>query len=145
MVMDVCNMGAHAPEDVVALLTLPPGVEMVSSGGAGNAVPMAVGHGDWSCSAGSGGGRCVRPGMAAEEDSTQFIDVRVAPDADVGVPATVSVSSGDVSATAAGRRGVGAEGVAARYATAGRVRAESVGNALMTCAEPEGRPREWWL
>ncbi|WP_150251076.1 sigma-70 family RNA polymerase sigma factor [Nocardiopsis deserti] len=147
MVMDVRNIGGGAAEGVVALLTLPPGVEMVSSGGAGNAVPMAVGHGDWSCSAGSGGGRCAHPGMAAGEDGTQFIDVRVAPDAEVGVPAAVSVSSAGATAEATGERGVSAEGVTARYATAGRVRAESVGNALMTCVEPERRdhwPWSWW-
>ncbi|NKY99677.1 sigma-70 family RNA polymerase sigma factor [Nocardiopsis alborubida] len=146
MVMDVRNIGGAA-EEVVALLTLPPGVEMVSSGGAGNAVPTAVGHGDWSCSAGSGGGRCAHPGMAAGEDGTQFIDVRVAPDAEVGVPAAVSVSSAGVTAEATGERGVSAEGVTARYATAGRVRAESVGNALMTCVEPERGDRwpwPWW-
>ncbi|PDP87182.1 RNA polymerase subunit sigma-24 [Glycomyces fuscus] len=148
VVLDVRNIGGGAAEEVVALLTLPPGVEMVSSGGAGNAVPAAAGHGDWSCSAGSGGGgRCAHPGMAAGEDGTQFIDVRVAPDAETGVPATASVSSGGVTAEAAGERGVSAEGVTARYATAGRVRAESVGNALMTCVEPErgGRwPWPWW-
>ncbi|WP_026338258.1 sigma-70 family RNA polymerase sigma factor [Nocardiopsis sp. CNS-639] len=147
MVLDVRNIGGGAAEEVVAQLTLPPGVEMVSSGGAGNALPRAVGHGDWSCSAGSGGGRCAHPGMAAGEDGTQFIDVRVAPDAEVGVPATVSVSAAGVTAEATGERGVSAEGVTARYATAGRVRAESVGNALMTCVEPEPRgrwPWPWW-
>ncbi|WP_444961754.1 sigma-70 family RNA polymerase sigma factor [Nocardiopsis sp. M1B1] len=147
MVLDVRNIGGGAAEEVVALLTLPPGVEMVSSGGAGTALPTAVGHGDWSCSAGSGGGRCVHPGMAAGEDGTQFIDVRVAPDAEVGVPAAVSVSAAGVTAEATGERGVSAQGVTARYATAGRVRAESVGNALMTCVEPERRgrwPWPWW-
>ncbi|WP_026127713.1 sigma-70 family RNA polymerase sigma factor [Nocardiopsis lucentensis] len=137
MVMDVRNIGAATVDEVVALITLPPGVEMVSSGGAGNALPGAAGHGDWSCSAGSNGGRCVHPGLDAGQDSTQFFDVRVAGDADTGVPATVALSTGDVSATATGERGVSADGVAARYATAGRVRAETVGNALMTCVEPE--------
>ncbi|WP_017571039.1 hypothetical protein, partial [Nocardiopsis halotolerans] len=146
MVMDVRNVGDRADEDVVAGLTLPPGVEMISSGGAGNAVPMAVGHGDWSCSADGGGGRCVHPGMASGETGTQFIDVRVAPDADIGVPATVSVSSGGVTAVVTGERGVSARGATARYATAGRVRTESVGNSLMTCAEPEpGDHWPWWV
>ncbi|WP_116244575.1 sigma-70 family RNA polymerase sigma factor [Nocardiopsis sp. FIRDI 009] len=148
MVMDVRNIGAATVDEVVALITLPPGVEMISSGGAGNALPGAAGHGDWSCSAGSNGGRCVHPGLDAGQDSTQFFDVRVAGDADTGIPATVALSAGDVSVTATGERGVSTDGVAARYATAGRVRTETVGNALMTCVEPElpeppGIPWPW--
>ncbi|HJE57262.1 MAG TPA: hypothetical protein K8V84_01915, partial [Nocardiopsis listeri] len=78
-------------------------MEMVSSGGAGSAVPLSVGHGDWGCSAGGGGGgECVRSNMAAGESSTHFLDVRVAPDADVDVPADVVVSSGEVRYTATG-------------------------------------------
>ncbi|WP_344098153.1 sigma-70 family RNA polymerase sigma factor [Nocardiopsis tropica] len=137
VVLDVRNIGASTVEDVIAVITLPPGVEMVSSGGAGSSVPMAAGNGDWSCSSGSGGGRCAHPRMASGQNSTQFLDVRVDAGADVGVPASVTVSSGDVAASATGERGVSSEGVAARYATAGRVRTESVGNALMTCVEPE--------
>lgn len=144
MVLDVRNIGDHADEEVVALLTLPPGVEMVSSGGAGNAVPMTGGHGDWSCSATSGGGRCVGPAMAAGQNGTHFIDVRVAPDADTGVPATVSVSSGEVTVHASGERGVSAEGATARYAAAGRVRTESVGNTLVSCVGPEWPDRWPW-
>ncbi|MFJ9556084.1 sigma-70 family RNA polymerase sigma factor [Nocardiopsis sp. NPDC101807] len=137
VVLDVRNLGASTVEDVVAVITLPPGVEMISSGGAGSSVPMADGNGDWSCSSGSGGGRCAHPRMASGQNSTQFLDVRVDAGADVGVPASVTVSSGGVAASATGERGVSSEGVAARYATAGRVRTESVGNALMTCVEPE--------
>ncbi|MFL1380717.1 sigma-70 family RNA polymerase sigma factor [Nocardiopsis protaetiae] len=146
MVLDVRNLGAPTLADVVALITLPPGVEMVSSGGAGNAVRMADGEGDWSCAAGSGGGECVRPEMAAGENSTYFFDVTVAPDAQLDVPASATVSSGEVSAAATGERGVSAEGVPARYATAGRVTVESVGNSLMTCTEPEDPkwPWPWW-
>ncbi|WP_304452830.1 sigma-70 family RNA polymerase sigma factor [Nocardiopsis sp. YSL2] len=146
MVLDVRNIGAATIEDVVALITLPPGVSMIAGGGAGAAVPATVGNGDWSCAAEADGGRCVHAGMEAGEDGTQFFDVRVAPDADLGVPADVTVSSGDVTATATGERGVSAQGVAARYATAGRVRTETVGNALMTCVEPESPhwPWPWW-
>ncbi|MFE1166307.1 sigma-70 family RNA polymerase sigma factor [Nocardiopsis sp. NPDC058789] len=148
MVLDVLNTGAATASDVVAAITLPPGVEMVSSGGAGNAVPMAAGNGDWGCSVGSGGGECVRPGMAEGESGTQFIDVRVAPDADVDVPARVVISSGGVRFEAVGERGVTPDGIAARYATAGQVRTETVGNALLTCTEPDppegGRPWPWW-
>ncbi|RKS06927.1 RNA polymerase sigma factor (sigma-70 family) [Nocardiopsis sp. Huas11] len=146
MVLDVRNIGASTVEDVIALITLPPGVTMIADGGAGTAVPAAVGDGDWSCAVDGDGGRCVHAGMEAGQDGTQFFDVRVAPDADLGVPARVTVSSGDVTATATGERGVSPHGVAARYATAGRVRAESVGNALMTCVEPESPhwPWPWW-
>ncbi|GHC72600.1 hypothetical protein GCM10007079_05930 [Nocardiopsis terrae] len=148
MVLDVLNTGASTVEDVVAAITLPPGVEMISSGGAGSAVPMAVGHGDWGCAAGSGGGECVRPGMDEGESSTQFLDVRVAPDADVDVPASVVISSDGVSFRATGERGVTPDGTTARYATAGQVRTETVGNALLTCTEPEppqgGWPWPWW-
>lgn len=143
MVLDVLNTGAGTTEDVLAEITLPPGVEMVSSGGAGNAVPMSVGHGDWGCSAGSGGGECVRTDMASGESSTHFLDVRVASDADVDVPADVVVSSGEVRYTATGERGVSSEGIPARYATAGQVRTESVGNTLVTCTEPE-KPKNPW-
>ncbi|MFV2198162.1 sigma-70 family RNA polymerase sigma factor [Nocardiopsis sp. LOL_012] len=143
MVMDVRNLGGATADDVVAVITLPPGVEMASSGGAGHAPPHASGHGDWSCSPGGGGGRCVLPAMAAGQSSTQFIDVRVHGDAGLGVPASVSVASGGASAVATGNRGVSAGGVAARYATAGRVRAESVGNSLATCALRGGRVPVW--
>lgn len=105
---------------------------------------MAAGNGDWSCSSGSGGGECVHPRMSAGQNSTQFLDVRVDAGADVGVPASVTVSSGRVAASATGERGVTSEGVTARYATAGRVRTESVGNALMTCVEPERPPGGHW-
>lgn len=146
MVLDVLNTGADTTEDVVAEITLPPGVEMVSSGGAGSAVPMSVGHGDWGCSAGGGGGECVRSDMAAGESSTHFLDVRVAPDAEVDVPADVVVSSGEVRHTATGERGVSSEGIPARYATAGQVRSETVGNTLVTCTEPENpeKPKNPW-
>ncbi|GAB2480717.1 sigma-70 family RNA polymerase sigma factor [Nocardiopsis aegyptia] len=148
MVLDVRNIGAATVEDVIALITLPPGVSMIADGGAGAAVPTTVGNGDWSCAAEADGGRCVHAGMEAGEDGTQFFDVRVAPGADLGVPAEVTVSSGDVSSTATGERGVSAQGVAARYATAGRVRTETVGNSLMTCVEPESPhwpwPWPWW-
>ncbi|MEU3019853.1 sigma-70 family RNA polymerase sigma factor [Nocardiopsis sp. NPDC007018] len=148
MVLDVLNTGTATAGDVLAAITLPPGVEMVSSGGAGNAVPLAVGHGDWGCAAGSGGGECVRTGMAEGENSTQFLDVRVASDADVHVPASVVISSGEARFEAVGERGVTPDGIAARYATAGQVRTETVGNALLTCTEPEppkgGWPWPWW-
>lgn len=144
MVLDVLNTGQDTAEDVLAQITLPPGVEMISSGGAGNAVPMASGNGDWGCSAGSGGGECVRSGMAAGESSTHFLDVRVAPDADVDVPAGVVISSGAVSHRATGERGVTSEGIPARYATAGQVRTEAVGNSLMTCTEPEEPKKPTW-
>ncbi|WP_231640782.1 sigma-70 family RNA polymerase sigma factor [Nocardiopsis sp. NRRL B-16309] len=146
MVLDVRNIGAATVEDVIALISLPPGVSMIADGGAGAAVPAIVGSGDWSCAAEAEGGRCVHTGMAAGEDGTQFFDVRVAPDADLGVPARVTVSSGDVTASVTGERGVSEQGVAARYATAGRVRTETVGNALMTCVEPESPhwPWPWW-
>jgi hypothetical protein len=65
-------------------------------GGTGNAVPAAAG-----------------------EDGARFIDVRVALDAEVGVQAAASVSSGGVTA-------------------------ESAGSALMTCVEPERRGRWPW-
>ena len=146
LVLDVLNTGADTTEDVIAEITLPPGVEMVSSGGAGSAVPLAVGHGDWGCSAGGGGGECVRSDMVAGESSTHFLDVRVASDAEVEVPADVVVSSGEVRYTATGERGVSSEGIPARYATAGQVRSETVGNTLVTCIEPEqpGKPKNPW-
>lgn len=145
MVLDVRNLGAPTLAEVVAMITLPPGVDMVSSGGAGNAVRMADGEGDWSCAADSDGGECVRPAMGAGENSTYFFDVTVSPDARLDVPASATVSSGTVSAAATGERGVTAEGVPARYATAGRVTVETVGNSLMTCTEPEDRwPWPWW-
>ncbi|MGW9346589.1 RNA polymerase sigma factor, sigma-70 family [Nocardiopsis flavescens] len=145
MVLDVRNLGAPTLVEVLAMITLPPGVEMAASGGAGNAVRMADGEGDWSCAAGSGGGECARPAMGAGENSTYFFDVTVSPDAELDVPATATVSSGAVSAAATGERGVTAEGVPARYATAGRVAVETVGNSLMTCTEPEGTwPWPWW-
>ncbi|WP_231494116.1 sigma-70 family RNA polymerase sigma factor [Nocardiopsis sp. CNT312] len=143
MVMDVRNLGGATADDVVAVITLPPGVEMASSGGAGHALPHASGRGDWSCFPGSGGGRCVLSAMAAGQSSTQFIDVRVHGGAGLGVPASVSVTSGGAFAVATGNRGVSAEGVAARYAAAGRVRAESVGNSLATCAVRGGRAPVW--
>ena len=146
MVLDVRNIGAATVEDVIALITLPPGVSMIADGGAGSAVPVTAGNGDWGCAAEADGGRCVHAGMEAGENGTQFFDVRVAPDADLGVPADVTVSSGDVTTTATGERGVSAQGVAARYATAGRIRTETVGNALMTCVEPQSPhwPWPWW-
>ncbi len=64
----------------------------------------------------AGGGRCVRPATAAGENSTQFVDVRVAPDAGTGVPSSVTVSSGGVTAAATGERGVSAEGGRVRWA-----------------------------
>ncbi|MDT0326833.1 sigma-70 family RNA polymerase sigma factor [Nocardiopsis lambiniae] len=147
MVLDVRNLGAPTVTEVIAMITLPPGVEMIFSGGAGNGVPMADGEGDWSCAAGGVGGECARSAMGAGENSTYFFDVRVSPDAELDVPATATITSGSVSAVASGERGVTIEGVPARYATAGRVTAETVGNSLMTCAEPEdegGWPWPWW-
>ena len=146
MVLDVRNVGQGTDEEVVAVFTLPPGVEAVSGGsGSGNSVPMLSGHGDWSCSAQSGNGTCVLPGMAAGESATYFLDVRVAQDAEVGVPGTVTVTAGGATSSVIGEQGVGTQGVTARYATAGRVRTESVGNSLMTCAEPwrPGGPWPW--
>lgn len=145
MVLDVRNLGAPTLAEVVARITLPPGVDMVSSGGAGNAVRMADGEGDWSCAAGSGGGECARPAMGAGENSTYFFDVTVSPNAELDVPASATVSSGSVSTAATGERGVTTAGVPARYATAGRVSVETVGNSLMTCTEPEDKwPWPWW-
>ncbi|WP_306366565.1 sigma-70 family RNA polymerase sigma factor [Nocardiopsis sp. CC223A] len=145
MVLDVRNLGAPTLDEVVAMITLPPGVDMVSSGGAGNAVRLVDGEGDWSCAADSDGGECVRPAMGAGENSTYFFDVTVSPDARLDVPASATVSSGTVSTAATGERGVTAEGVPARYATAGRVTVETVGNSLMTCTEPEDAwPWPWW-
>src|SRR5699024_5746504 len=64
MVLDVRNVGQDTDEEVVVDFTLPPGVETVSDGsGPGSFVPMLSGHGDWSCSAQSGGGTCVLPEM----------------------------------------------------------------------------------
>ena len=146
MVLDVRNVGQDTDEEVVAVFTLPPGVETVSGGaGAGNMVPILSGHGDWSCSAQGEGGTCVLPGMTEGENATHFLDVRVAPDAEVGVPGAVTVTSGEITSRTTGGQGVGTQGVAARYAAAGRVTAESVGNTLMTCVEPwrPGRPWPW--
>lgn len=144
MVLDVRNVGQDAGEEIVATFTLPPGVETISGGtGTGYTVPMLSGNGAWSCSAQGGGGTCVLPGMTAGENATQFLDVRATQDADVGVPGSVTVTSGEITSSATGEQGVSAEGVVARYATAGRVTTENVGNALMTCVEP-GRPGAPW-
>ncbi|MDA0564706.1 sigma-70 family RNA polymerase sigma factor [Streptomonospora sp. S1-112] len=143
VVLSVRNTGGAADDDVTADITLPAGVTVSESARAGNAVPFAEGTGDWSCGATAEGGNCVTPGIAAGDTSTQYIDVDVASDADSGGALRVSVRSGGVRATATGSRGVDPEGTAARYATAGRVRAETVGGALQTCVPPEPHTH-WW-
>lgn len=137
MVLDVRNVGQDTDEEVVVDFTLPPGVETVSDGsGPGSFVPMLSGHGDWSCSAQSGGGTCVLPEMTEGENATHHLDVRVDQDAEAGVPGSVTITSGEITSSVSGEEGVGTQGVAARYATAGGVTAESIGNSLMTCVEP---------
>ena len=143
MVLDVRNVGQGTQEDVTADFTLPPGVTLVETGGAGSALPTLSGTGDWSCSSGGGEGTCVLPGLGEGENATQFLDVRVAPDAQLDAPGSVTVTSGETTVTVDGERGVESEGVAARYAAAGQVSSQAVGNSLMTCVEPEA-PEDWW-
>lgn len=143
MVLDVRNIGQGTQEDVTADFTLPPGVTLVESGGAGRALPTLSGTGDWSCSSGGGEGTCVLPGLGEGENATQFLDVRVAPDAQPDAPGSVTVNSGETSVAFDGERGVESEGVPARYAAAGQVSSQAVGNSLMTCVEPEA-PEDWW-
>ncbi|MBE3001755.1 sigma-70 family RNA polymerase sigma factor [Nocardiopsis sp. HNM0947] len=147
MVLDVRNIGQATADDVIADFTLPPGVTLVEAGGAGSALPASSGTGDWSCSSGGGGeGTCVLSGLGEGENATQFLDVRVDQGAQTDVPGSVTVSSGEVSTTVDGERGVATEGVAARYAAAGQVSSDAVGNTLMTCVEPEKpeKPEPWW-
>lgn len=147
MVLDVRNIGQATADDVTADFTLPPGVTLVEAGGAGSALPASSGTGDWSCSSGGGEeGTCVLSGLGEGENATQFLDVRVGQDARTDVPGSVTVSSGEVSVTVDGERGVATEGVAARYAAAGQVSSDAVGNTLMTCVEPKkpGKPEPWW-
>lgn len=143
MVLDVRNIGQGTQEDVTADFTLPPGVTLVETGGAGNALPTLSGTGDWSCSSEGSEGTCVLAGLGEGENATQFLDVRVAPDAQPDAPGAVTVSSGETNVTVDGERGVESEGVAARYAAAGQVSSQAVGNSLMTCVEPE-TPEDWW-
>ncbi|MBV2364912.1 RNA polymerase subunit sigma-24, partial [Streptomonospora sp. NEAU-YY374] len=143
VVLSVRNTGGATDDDVTADITLPAGVTVSESARAGNAVPFAEGSGDWSCAATAEGGRCTTPGIASGAASTQYIDVDVSPEAGSGGALRVSVRSGGVRATATGSRGVDPDGTAARYATAGRVRAETVGGALQTCAPPEPHGH-WW-
>ncbi|GHD32252.1 hypothetical protein GCM10007147_35600 [Nocardiopsis kunsanensis] len=143
MVLDVRNIGQGTQEDVTADFALPPGVNLVEAGGAGSALPTLSGTGDWSCSSEGGEGTCVLPGLGEGENATQYLDVRVAPDAQSGTPGSVTVSSGETAVTVDGERGVEDEGVPARYAAAGQVGSQAVGNSLMTCVEP-GDPGHWW-
>ena len=143
MVLDVRNIGQSTREDVTADFTLPPGVTLVETGGAGNALPTLSGTGDWSCSSGGSEGTCALPGLGEGENATQFLDVRVAADAQPEAPGSVTVSSGGTNVTVDGERGVEGEGVVARYAAAGQVSSQAVGNSLMTCVEPED-PEGWW-
>lgn len=143
MVLDVRNIGQGTQEDVTADFTLPPGVTLVGTGGAGRSLPTLSGTGDWSCSSGGGEGTCVLPGLGEGENATQFLDVRVDPDAQPDSPGSVTVSSGETAVTVDGERGVESEGAAARYAAAGRVSSQAVGNSLMTCVEPKD-PEDWW-
>ncbi|MFC3998084.1 sigma-70 family RNA polymerase sigma factor [Nocardiopsis sediminis] len=148
VVLTVENRGDSAPDDVVADITLPRGVHLDQAGRAGNAAPAEPGGGGWSCSATGEGGECVRAGLDAGANVTEYLEVTVASGAAAGDPPSVRVTSGDTAASASGTRGVDPDGTPARYATAGPVRVETAGNALLTCVEPDDHdhhPRwPWW-
>ncbi|PSK96315.1 RNA polymerase sigma factor (sigma-70 family) [Murinocardiopsis flavida] len=156
IVMNVRNTGERTAEDVVASIDLPEGVTLTSAPGRGNAAPAApapeAGGDGWTCSPADTGAECVLMGMDAGADSSEYLDVDVAGNASEGDPPRISVSSGTADAVGEGSHGVDPEGMAARYATAGPVRTESVGNALLSCVDEEeeedeggdGHPWPWW-
>ncbi|WP_026123280.1 sigma-70 family RNA polymerase sigma factor [Nocardiopsis chromatogenes] len=137
VVMSVANEGDPAVDDVIADILLPRGVSFGEGGGPGSTVPFAPGQDGWSCTPSDQGARCVRSGLDAGESTTEYLDVDVDGGAPAGNPPRIRVSSGGESVSAGGTYGVDPEGTPARYATAGRVRVESVGNALLTCEDPE--------
>ncbi|GLU49750.1 sigma-70 family RNA polymerase sigma factor [Nocardiopsis ansamitocini] len=141
VVLGVLNEGGTTVDDVVADVTLPAGVTLVSSGRAGNAFPVNPADptvlDGWSCTATVTGAECVRSALDAGADSSAYLDVDVANSAVEGGRPGVSVRSGRVTATAEAANGVDPSGSAARYAAAGRVRGLAVGNSLMTCVDQD--------
>ncbi|MBB6174631.1 RNA polymerase sigma factor (sigma-70 family) [Nocardiopsis mwathae] len=145
IVISVRNLGADAGADVVAEVDLPSGVAVRGTARRGSAAPFAPGTDGWSCAATAEGAQCVRSGLDSGTSSTQYLDVLVSPAARAGAPPSLAVSAGDARTTATGSHGVDPGGQPARFAAAGQVRTESVGNALLTCEDEERKDRwPWW-
>ncbi|WP_182881976.1 sigma-70 family RNA polymerase sigma factor [Microbispora sp. H10949] len=137
-------------DEVVATVTLPPGVRFVArsryaaSGGhrgghrGGEQDGRAkgdAGTGDgWTCTAEGRVVRCARGPLAAGEVTAIFLKVAVAADAPTDRAFTVRVRSGRTEAAARSTAGVRGSGVAARFAADGRLVTRVVGNTLVGTA-----------
>lgn len=140
--LSVRNAGDRTARDVRAALQLPTGVIPVSGGGRGSAAPAIIDAGDgWTCRPAASGrtATCTHGALAAGADSRAYLRVTVSGDAPLGKPPSVTISSGGGRVNARGSDGVTDGGLAAGYATAGRVRTITVGNATLSCpAEAPG-------
>ncbi|WP_327049028.1 hypothetical protein OG320_14765 [Microbispora sp. NBC_01189] len=153
---------AQGEGEVVATVTLPPGVRFVARSRYGRAGAPSGAHQDghakdghakdghakggdakdggtgdgWTCTAEGRVVRCARGPLAAGEVTAIFLKVAVAADAPTGRAFTVRVRSGRTEATARSTAGVRGSGVAARFAADGHLVTRVVGNALVSTAAP---------
>jgi RNA polymerase sigma factor (sigma-70 family) len=132
----VNNTGQQAAADLSASVGLPPGVSFVGGGSLGMAAPMASSvPGGWSCGGSTSGARCTHGPLGPGQSTTTYLNLAIGPDAQYGVPPTVSVYSGGRSVTATGGSGVVGSGLPARFAASGRLDTVVAGNTLPPC---------WW-
>ncbi|MDF5757483.1 sigma-70 family RNA polymerase sigma factor [Spongiactinospora sp. TRM90649] len=139
--MRLRNEGRRPSGELAATVELPAGVTLQPAGrggpramGAGLIAPVGTVDG-WSCRPAAGGARCTRGPLPAGRMTAVFMRVNVAPEAPAGMPPTVRVAAGNQSVAARGASGVSTSGVAARFATDGRVSAKAIGNTLLSCPE----------
>ncbi|MFC5747348.1 sigma-70 family RNA polymerase sigma factor [Actinomadura rugatobispora] len=79
--------------------------------------------------------RCTRAPLEPGATTTAYLHVQVGSSAPYRTPPTMTLRSGPARASAEAPAGVAAEGLSARFAADGRVRALEAGNALLGCDE----------
>jgi RNA polymerase sigma factor (sigma-70 family) len=130
----VTNPGSQASGDVTASVVLPPGVSYLAGGSLGmDALTAGPAPGGWSCAPDPQGVTCTHAPLTAGESTRSYLVVLDSLQAKVGVPPTITVSSGGQSSTATASSGVVTSGLSAEFAASGRLDTVVAGNSLPPC------------
>lgn len=134
--MSVRNGGEGPSDDVVAEVSLPPGVTLTGGVTARTAAlwaPLIAPGAGWACRPNTATLRCTHGPIAAGALASAYLHVSVAADAPFGTPPSVALRSDGKKVTAKADGGVQPAGMPARFATDGKVRIVQTGNALLSC------------
>ncbi|MQY04942.1 sigma-70 family RNA polymerase sigma factor [Actinomadura macrotermitis] len=135
--MTVRNDGGSPSKDVLAIVDLPPDVAYAGGATGRNSVmftPLRPPGDGWACRPGAGGTvRCTHAPLPARSATSAYLDVRVGAAAPYDTPPAVTLRAGGAPLTARAEEGVAADGMPARFAADGHVRAVQTGNALLGC------------